>query len=79
MSLARRGGRRGFRGRGRGFWGRGYRDPYYMPTPYSNYPQPSKEQEKAYLEDMIKGLEEEIKMIKERLQELSKEKKDASQ
>jgi hypothetical protein len=69
---------RGFWGRGRGFWWRGvypYPAPYY---PETYYPEPSREQEKAYLEDMVKGLEEEMKMIRERLQELSKEKKEAS-
>jgi hypothetical protein len=39
------------------------------------YPKPSIEEEKAYLEDMVKGLEEEIKTIQKRLQELSKEKR----
>jgi len=70
-------------GRGRGFWGRGYYpEPYYEPAPYyppyqqQVSPEPSKE-EKAYLEDMVKGLEEELKAIKERLQELSKEKREA--
>jgi len=68
---------RGFRGRGRGFWGRGV---YPYPAPYypEAYPEPSKEEEKAYLEDMVEGLEEEIKTIQGRLQELSKEKKDAT-
>jgi len=69
---------RGFRGRGRFFWAEGaypYPSPYYPET----YPEPSKEEEKAYLEDMVKGLEEEIKMIRGRLQELSKEKKETSQ
>jgi len=74
---------RGFgRGRGRGF-GRGFRGwgMYPYPVPYypETYPEPSKEEEKAYLEDMVKGLEEELKMIQQRLQELSKEKKDNSQ
>jgi len=69
---------RGFQGCGRGFWRQGvypYPAPYYPET----YPSPSKEEEKAYLEDMVKGLEEELKMIQQRLQELSKEKKDNSQ
>jgi len=67
---------RGFWGRGRGFWGRGA---YPYPAPYypEIYPEPSKEDEKAYLEDVIKGLDEEMKMIRERLQELSKVKKEA--
>ena len=69
---------RGFWGRGRGFWWRGYGDPYYLPQPSIGvYPQPSKDEEKAYLGDMVKGLEEELKAIRERLQELSKEKKEA--
>jgi len=63
---------RGF-GRGRGFWWRGYIDPYYRPQPYV-YNQPSKEEEKRYLEETVKDLEEEIKNIRNRLQELSKEK-----
>ena len=71
---------RGFRGRGRGFWRRGYADPYYGPQPYIGlYPQQSKDEEKTYLEEMIKSLEEETKRIRERLQELSKEKKETSQ
>jgi hypothetical protein len=66
---------RGFWGRGRGFWWRGYREPYYPPYPssVSGYPQPNKDEEKAYLETMVKDLEGELKAIKERLQELSKE------
>ncbi len=71
---------RGFWGRGRGFWRRDYySDPYYGPVPrYRNiYPEPSNEEEKSYLEDMVKGLEEELKAIKERLQEISKEKKES--
>jgi len=77
-----RGLRRGYFGRGRGFWHRGYYpDEYYEPAPY--YPQQvetgsTKEQEKAYLENMVKSLEEELKVIKERLNELSKEKKEKS-
>ena len=74
---------RGYWGRGRGFWGRGYYPyptPDYRPAPtnpdyVSTYPEPSREEEKAYLKDTIKGLEEDLKAIKERLQELSKEKK----
>ena len=70
-----RGRGRGF-GRGIGFWWQGIRDPYYRPQP-NVYPQPSKDEEKSYLENMVKGLEEELKAIKERIQELSKEKKEA--
>jgi len=71
---------RGFWGRGRGFWRRGYYpEPHYEPAPYyrATSPEPSGEGEKSYLEEMVKGLEEELKAIKERLQELSKEKKEA--
>jgi len=70
------------RGRGRGF-GRGFRGrgmyPYHVPYYPETYPESSKEEEKAYLENVVKGLEEEMKIIRERLQELSKEKKEASQ
>ncbi len=68
---------RGFRGRGRGFWWRGaYPDPasYYL----DRNPEPSKEDETAYLENMVKELEDEMKTIQARLQELSKEKKENS-
>jgi len=65
-----RGFRRGHWGRGRGFWWRGYN-----PEPY--YPQAqSKEEKKIYLENIVKNLEEEIKDIQERINELSKEKKE---
>ena len=66
---------RGFWGHNRGFWRREqHQDPYYGPAPYNQdtYPKPSKDEEKVYLESMIKGLEGELKAIKERLQELSK-------
>ena len=70
---------RGFRGRGRGFWWRGYRDPYYWDQSYNLglYPIPSKDEEKSYLEEMVKDLEEEIKQIRNRIQELSKDKKES--
>jgi len=61
---------RGYWGRGRGFWSREYQpDPYYQPSL-------NKDEEKTYLESMLKSLEEEIKAIRERIQELSKEKKE---
>jgi len=76
---------RGFargRGFGRGFWRRGYCSypgPYYRyygPTPELTqpyvYPEPTKEEEKTYLEEMVKSMEEELKAIKGRLEELSK-------
>jgi len=63
---------RGFWGRGRGFWWRGYEpEPYYTPAP-------TRKEEKTYLENMVKALDEEIKAIRERIQELSKEKKKTS-
>ena len=71
---------RGFWGRGRGFWRRGdYPEPYYEPAPYyrDTYPETSREDEKTHLENIVKDLEGELKAIKERLQELSKEKKDS--
>jgi hypothetical protein len=72
-----RGFARGFRGRGRGF-GRGYDDYDYRPQQsYTNEPyQPTKDEEKKYLENMVKSLEEEIKLIQEKLQQLTKEKKE---
>ncbi|RLF26470.1 MAG: hypothetical protein DRN08_01585 [Thermoplasmata archaeon] len=42
--------------------------------PKNIYPEPTKEEEKAYLQDLLKSLEEELKAVRERLQELSKEK-----
>jgi hypothetical protein len=67
-----RGVRRGFWGHGRGFWWRDYSpEPYYSPAP-------TKEEEKTYLENMIKNLNEEIKSLQDRIQEISKEKKDVS-
>jgi hypothetical protein len=63
------------RGVGRGFWGRGrrfwYRD--YHDIPFN---QPSKEEEKDYLKNLVKNLEDELKAVKDRLQDLTKEKKD---
>ena len=62
---------RGYWGRGRGFWRRDYYlEPYYQPTQ-------TRDEEKRYLEEMVKELEEEIKNIRNRLQELSKEKKES--
>jgi hypothetical protein len=67
------------RGSGRGY-GRGFlrRDttpePYYHPN---TYPQAiSKDEEKTYLEETAKNLEQEIKSIRKRIEEISKEKKD---
>ena len=61
-------------GRGRGFWWRGdYTEPHYR----NIYSKPSKEEEKTYLKEMVNSLEEEIKDIRNRIQELSKEKKES--
>ena len=61
---------RGFWGRGRGFWWRGnFPESYYSPPLNTT-------EEKTYLENMVKNLEEEIKAIRERIQDLSKEKKE---
>ena len=67
---------RGFRGRGRGFWRRDYY-PITVPFYKTPYPESNREEEKTYLEEMVKGLEEELKIIKDRVQELSKEKKES--
>ena len=64
-----RGFNRGYWGRGRCFWWRGT-----VPES-SNIPAPYSPDEKTYLENMVKSLEEEIKAINERIQSLSKEKK----
>ena len=64
--------KRGFWGRGRGFGWRNYSlEPYYSHVP-------SKEEEKTYLENMIKNLKEEIKSLQDRIQDISKENKDDS-
>ena len=68
---------RGFLARGRGFWHRGYQpDPYRKPSlDYKEtYSELSREDEKAHLENIVRGIEGELKAIKERIQELSKEK-----
>jgi hypothetical protein len=62
-------------GFGRGFWRRGsrfwIRD--YIGTPYN---QLSTNDEKTYLEQMVNNLKDELKAVKDRLQEISKEKKE---
>ncbi len=73
------------RGFGRRFWGRGrgfgWRGVYPYLTPYGPEPYPdiSTEYEKAYLEDLVRDFEEQIKTIRQRLQQLSKEKKEDAQ
>lgn len=68
-------GRRFGRGRGfgHGFWGRGRRFWYgeFNDIPYV---QPTKQEQKNYLEELLKNLEEELKIVKQRIQDLSKEK-----
>lgn len=72
------------RGFGRGFWGRGRRffwqyddDPYDQPlpnyryAPVERYSEPESKDERRYLEDMSRRLEDELKEIKERLSKLS--------
>ena len=61
-------------GRGRGFWGRRYypHQGYYEPVPYYAPTSPEPADEKSYLGDAIRSIEEELKAMKERLEELSK-------
>ena len=66
-----RGFRREYLGRSRGFWWRGYSPEQYYP------PAPSRDEEKTYLENMVKELEEEIDVLRNRINELSKEKKES--
>ena len=73
---------RGGRGFGRSFGrGRYWRRDYYYPDPYYKreqyrpaYTEPTKDEEKRYLEDTIKALEEDLKEMKERLNTLIDEK-----
>ena len=60
---------RGFWGRSRRFWYRGYND---MP-----FNQSTTEEEKVYLENVVKNLKEELKAVTDRLKALSKEKKES--
>ena len=64
------------RGIGRGFWGRGRRFWYreYNDVPLHN---PSTEEEKVYLENLVKNLQDELKAIQDRLQDMSKEKEES--
>jgi len=79
------------RGMGRGFgrgWGRGYGrgwgyydpafrepDPYYDPRTVPVYREPSPEDEKSYLEELVKDLEAELDNVKTRIKELAKKEK----
>ena len=56
-------------GRGRRFWLREYKD--------APLHKPSTEEEKVYLENLIKNLKDELKAVTERLKDLSKEKKES--
>ncbi len=68
-------GRGSGRGYGRGFWRRDTTpEPYYHPNTYPHTI--SKDEEKTYLEETAKNLEQEIKSIRKRIEEISKEKKD---
>lgn len=71
------------RGPGRGF-GRGYGrglgyGPAFEPPDYPRavqvYREPSPEEEKAFLENLVKDLEAELEDVKARMKELAKEKK----
>lgn len=56
-------------GRGMGYGGPGYREPdRYIPV----YREPSPEDEKNYLENLVNDLEAELKSVKERINELAK-------
>ena len=70
-----RGWGRGF-GRGRGFWWREYY-PNSVPYPRYTYPRESRDDEKTYLENLVKDLEEDLRRAKERLQEILKDKKES--
>ncbi len=56
-------------GRGMGYGGPGYREPdRYIPV----YREPSPDEEKKYLEDVVKDLEAELENVKTRINELAK-------
>lgn len=63
------------RGRGMGYDGPGFRepDPYYSRT-VPIYREPSPDEEKKYLEDVVKDLEAELENVKTRINELAKKK-----
>ena len=59
-------------GRGMGYGGPGFREPdRFIPV----YREPSPEDQKKYLEDVVKDLEAELENVKTRINELAKEKK----
>jgi len=64
------------RGFGRGYWGRGRFFNLRYNNPVSESQVSSKEDEKVYLEDLVKNLEKEIKDVHKRIQELTKEKEE---
>jgi len=70
---------RGYWHQGRGFWWYNNINPYIRQQDYNIglSQQPTKEEEKVYFENMVKELEDEIKYIKSRIQDLSKEKKES--
>ena len=61
-------------GRGMGYGGAGFREPepYYPSVPVHRESSP--EDEKKYLEDVVKDLEAELKNVKTRINELAKKK-----
>jgi len=61
------------RGRGRSF-GRGFWCRSWGISPIAYYPNPSPDEEKTYLENVIKSLESEVEEIRARIKELEKEK-----
>ena len=71
------------RGYGRRYFGRGrffgYRDESFDTNYNPTYPpRLTIDQEKAYLEDAAKNLEEEIKLIRKRIKDISKEEKNTN-
>jgi len=81
----RGGGGRGF-GRGRGYgrgygrgFGREYFEPYgpepYYPPVRPVYREPAPDEEKVYLENLVKDMEKELEDVRSRIKELAKESK----
>jgi len=64
------------RGVGRGFWGRGRRF-WYRENNDVPFNQPSTEEEKVYLENLVKNLEDELNALKVKLNDLKKEKNES--
>ena len=62
------------RGFGRGFLGRRMFWRGYNPIYQEDFPPLSKDDQKSYLENLVKDLEEELKDIRERIKQLSEKK-----